>query len=64
MSAVVAKKGVKDGDTYICDDCGDPMLGSRILAGEMVYYVKQDLSNPYNNRYRCADCQDDIWNKY
>ena len=64
MSAVVAKKGVKDGDTFFCDDCGDPIMGNRILSGEMVYYVKQDLSNPYNNRYRCADCQDDLWNKY
>jgi len=64
MSAVVAKKGVKDNDTFICDDCGDPIMGNRILSGEMVYYVKQDLSNPHNNRYRCADCQDDLWNNY
>ena len=47
MSAVVAKKGVKDGDIFFCDDCGDPIMGNRILSGEMVYYVKQDLSNPH-----------------
>jgi len=64
MSAVVSKKGVKDDDVFICDDCGDPMLGSRILAGELVYYVKQDLSNPHNNRYRCAECADDLWANY
>jgi len=39
-------------------------MGNRIINGEMVYYVKQDLSNPHNNRYRCADCQDDLWNNY
>jgi hypothetical protein len=64
MSAVVSKKGIKPNDQFICDDCGDAITGSRILDGEMVYYVKEDRSNPNNNRYRCEDCQDDIWANY
>ena len=64
MNAVVPKKNVKPDDIFICDDCGDPISGTRLLANEMVYFVKQDLSNPHNNRYRCADCQDDIWANY
>jgi uncharacterized protein YlaI len=65
MSAVVSKKGVKPSDKFICDDCGDPISGSRVLDGEMVYYVVQDKTgNPNNNIYRCADCQDDRWANY
>lgn len=64
MSQVVPKKGVKDSDVFICDDCGDAISGSRVTGGEYVYYVKQDRSNPNNNRYRCADCQDDLWANY
>ena len=64
MSQVVPKKGVKASDVFICDDCGDPISGSRLLDGEHVYYVKRDLSNPKNTKYRCADCQDDIWANY
>lgn len=61
MGATVSKKGVNPGDTFTCDDCGDPISGSRILAGEMVYYVVNDRSNPNNSIYRCADCQDERW---
>jgi uncharacterized protein with PIN domain len=64
MSAVVSKKGVKDRDIFTCDDCGDSISGSRVLDGEMVYYVKEDRSNPNNNVYRCADCADEIWANY
>lgn len=62
MSVVVPKKGVAPDDRFVCDDCGDLILGYRILDGEAVYYVKQDRSNPNNSTYRCADCQDDRWN--
>jgi len=64
MSVVVSKKGVKNNDKFICDDCGDQISGSSVMDGEMVYYIKEDRSNPNNNRYRCADCQDDIWANY
>ena len=65
MGAVVSKKGIKPTEKFICDDCGDAITGSRILDGEMVYHVnKPDMSNPHNNKYRCADCQDDIWANY
>lgn len=64
MSQVVAKKGVKDNDIFMCEDCSDPISGSRVINGEFVYYTKEDRSNPNNNRYRCADCQDDIWANY
>lgn len=64
MSAVVSKKGVKDSDIFVCDDCGETISGTRVLDGEYVYYVVQDMSNPHNSRYRCEDCQDDVWNSY
>ena len=64
MSQVVPKKGVKDSDTFMCEDCSDPISGTRVINGEFVYYTKEDRSNPHNNRYRCADCQDDIWANY
>jgi uncharacterized protein YlaI len=61
MGATVPKKGVQPSDVFLCDDCGDPIRGQRIIDGEYVYYVKQDRSNPNNNTYRCADCQDERW---
>jgi hypothetical protein len=64
MSVVVSKKGVKPSDVFLCADCNDPISGNRVLDGEMVYYIKEDRSNPNNNTYRCADCQDDIWNSF
>jgi hypothetical protein len=62
MSAVVSKKGVKPSDVFLCADCGESITGSQVLEGEMVYYLKQDRSNPNNSEYRCENCQDDIWN--
>ena len=64
MSAVVSKKGLKDSDTFRCDDCGENISGTRVIDGEYVYYVKQDRSNPNNNRYRCEECQSDLFANY
>jgi len=65
MSAVVSKKGVKDTDTFVCDDCSEVIRGHQIMQGEMVYYKKEDKTgNPNLHQYRCENCQDDIWANY
>ena len=60
----MSKKKVKASDKFVCVDCSDVVTGDRVLNGEMVYYAKEDRSNPNNNEYRCADCQDDRWNSF
>jgi uncharacterized protein with PIN domain len=64
MSAVVSKKGLKPTDQFVCDDCSDIITAHSIMSGEMVYYVKEDRSNPNNSKYRCENCQDEIWTLY
>jgi hypothetical protein len=64
MSAVVSKKGLKPTDQFVCDDCGDIITAHGIMDGEMVYYAKEDRSNPNNSKYRCAACTDDRWIAY
>ena len=61
MAAIVSKKGVKPSDEFVCSACGSVISGADILDGEAVYYAKRDQSNPNNDEYRCADCEEDRW---
>jgi DNA-directed RNA polymerase subunit RPC12/RpoP len=62
MAAVVSKRGLSPDDEFVCSACGSVVYGQEILDGDTaVYFAKRDASNPNNNQYRCAECEEDRW---